>query len=133
MVSWILPKKEQNSLSWASSLLSIVSFVFWANPGDHRLLSRFTDLYLHCTNGTLPAKINPLNGHCHSCKTSYLNILANMSIVLQSKIFLESVFVIPSICFIPFLAVGTKKKKKIINNIEKKINIKANCNYSNIR
>ena len=38
MVSWILPKNERRYHR------SKVSFFFWENPGDHKLLSRFTDL-----------------------------------------------------------------------------------------
>ena len=40
MVSSILQKNERNLLSWASSLL------FSKNWGHHKLLSRFTDLYM---------------------------------------------------------------------------------------
>ena len=46
MVSSILPKNERNSLSWASSILRIVSSVcfFELNWRHHNLLSRLSDL-----------------------------------------------------------------------------------------
>ena len=45
---FILPKNERNSLSWASSLPGIVSFVsfFERIVETHNLLSRLCDLYL---------------------------------------------------------------------------------------
>ena len=46
MVFSILPKNKRNSLSWVKKMLRIVSlFIFWENWGDHKLFSRFTDLY----------------------------------------------------------------------------------------
>ena len=47
MASSILPTNKQNSLSWVSSLIRIVSFVrFLEELRHHNLLSRLSDLYL---------------------------------------------------------------------------------------
>ena len=42
MVSWILPKNEWNSLKIVCPRW--ISFDLWENPGDRKLLLRFTDL-----------------------------------------------------------------------------------------
>ena len=54
MILSIVLKNERNSLSWVKKILRIVSFVFWKNWGHHKLLLRFTDLYLSRFCQSLP-------------------------------------------------------------------------------
>ena len=72
MASSILPKNEQNSLSWAPSVIRMVSFVcFWENRGHHSICFRNLLTFRYIPAGKC-IPLMTVSGHLQSAYMYYV-------------------------------------------------------------